>query len=67
MHTSLQRLLFRNAISFLKGDTRRITFAHIREIEDLILNRPSNSIVHLPKGVSVQKRKKFLVFNLAKH
>jgi tRNA(Ile)-lysidine synthase len=66
LHPALQRLLFRNAISALKGDTRRITFRHIREIEDLILNRPPDSIVDLPKGISALKKKNTLIFCLAK-
>jgi tRNA(Ile)-lysidine synthase len=66
MHPALQRMLFRNAISALKGDTRRITFRHMREIEDLILNRPVNSIVDLPKGISVVKKKSCLEFLLKK-
>ncbi|MGA2774690.1 MAG: tRNA lysidine(34) synthetase TilS [Candidatus Omnitrophota bacterium] len=61
LHISMQRLLFRRAIACLQGDTRRITFRHINEIEDLVLNRPKNSIVDLPKGISVIK-KKSLVF-----
>ncbi|MFA5276445.1 MAG: tRNA lysidine(34) synthetase TilS [Candidatus Omnitrophota bacterium] len=61
LHISMQRLLFRRAIARLQGDTRRITFRHIKEIEDLVLNRPQNSIVDLPKGISVIK-KKSLVF-----
>jgi len=57
LHPALRRLLFRQAIARLKGDTRRITFQHVKEIEDLILNRPRNSVVDLPKGVSVIKKK----------
>jgi len=62
LHTAIQRLSFRYAIASIKGDTRRITFQHIREIEDLLLNRPVNSIVDLPKGVSVVKKKTHLFF-----
>jgi len=62
LHPAIQRLVLRLNISRLQGDTRRITFQHIREIEDLILNRPVSSIVDLPKGVSVVKRKKQLYF-----
>jgi len=57
LHPALRRLIFRQAIARLKGDTRRITFQHVKEIEDLVLNRPRNSIVDLPKGVSVIKKK----------
>lgn len=62
LHPALRRIAFRNAISCVKGDTRRITFTHIKEIEDLALNRPLASIVDLPKGVSVVKTKTHLSF-----
>ncbi len=62
LHPALQRLIFRNAIAYVKGDTRRITFRHIKEIEDLFLNRPLNSIVDLPGGVSVIKSRGHLSF-----
>ncbi|RKY31008.1 MAG: tRNA lysidine(34) synthetase TilS [Candidatus Omnitrophota bacterium] len=64
MHIALRRLIFRKVISRLKGSTRRIGFRHIKEIEDLIFNRPVNSIVDLPKGISVIKQKKYLTFYL---
>lgn len=62
LHPAMQRLIIRAAIRRLKGDMRRITFQHIKEIEDLIFNRPVNSIVDLPKGISVAKKKKRLSF-----
>ncbi len=62
LHPAIQRLVLRLNIERTKGDTRRIDFQHIREIEDLILNRPDNSIVNLPKGVSVIKKKKSFSF-----
>lgn len=61
-HPAIQRLILRSSIARAKGDIRRITFQHIREIEDLILNRPANSIVDLPKGVSVVKKGNFISF-----
>ncbi|MBN2831406.1 MAG: tRNA lysidine(34) synthetase TilS [Candidatus Omnitrophica bacterium] len=64
LHPSIMRLKLREAISFLQRDTRRITFKHIQELEDLILNRPQGSIVDLPKGVSALKKQKMLVFYL---
>lgn len=57
LHPAIRRLVIRRAIAFTKGDTRRITFRHIKEIEDLIFNRPQNSIVDLPRGISVVKNK----------
>ena len=62
MHPAIQRLIFRNAIASVKGDTRRITFQHIKEIEDLLFSRPFKSIVDLPKGVSVIKSSRYLSF-----
>jgi tRNA(Ile)-lysidine synthase len=62
LHPAIQRLILRQNIARLKGDTRRVTFQHIREIEDLILNRPANSVVDLPKGISVLKKKTCLIF-----
>jgi len=62
LHPAIQRLVLRLMIAKLKGNTRRITFKHIREIEDLTLHRPVNSIVNLPKGVSIVKEKNSLSF-----
>lgn len=62
LHPAMQRLLLRAHISRLQGSTRRISFAHIREIEDLILARPVNSVVDLPKGISVAKKTKNIIF-----
>ena len=60
LHPSIQRLVLRLNIARVKGDMRRITFQHIKEIENLVSNRPVNSIVDLPKGVSVIKKKRTL-------
>ncbi|MDD5731027.1 MAG: tRNA lysidine(34) synthetase TilS [Candidatus Omnitrophica bacterium] len=62
LHPALQRILIRLNIAAINGNTRRITYQHIREIEDLISNRPLNSIVDLPKGTSVLKTQKSLNF-----
>lgn len=62
LHPSIQRLVLRLLIARVKGDMRRLTFKHIKEIEDLILNRPINSVVDLPKGVSVVKKKYLSIY-----
>jgi tRNA(Ile)-lysidine synthase len=64
LHPSMVRLKLREAISLLQGDTRRISFKHIQELEDLVSRRPQGSIVDLPKGLSALKRKKTLYFYL---
>jgi len=62
LHPAISRLVLRMSIVRVKGDTRRIVFQHIKELEDLIFNRPVNSIVDLPKGISVVKKKNYLSF-----
>ncbi|MFA5118110.1 MAG: tRNA lysidine(34) synthetase TilS [Candidatus Omnitrophota bacterium] len=66
LHISMQHLILRLKIAQVIGDTRRINFTHIREIQDMIRNRPVNSIVDLPKGISAVKLKKNLRFFLKK-
>ena len=60
LHPAILRLALRKSIALVKGNTRRITFQHIKELEDLIFNRPVNSIVDLPGNTSVIKKKKYL-------
>lgn len=62
LHPAILRLKLRQAIVCVQGDTRRITFKHIQELEDLIFARPSGSIVDLPKGTCVQKSSQSLNF-----
>lgn len=62
LHPSILRLKLRQSISFLQGDTRRINFQHIKELEDLIYCRPNRSIVNLPKGFYVKKSHNSLLF-----
>ncbi len=62
LHPAIRRLILRMSIAAVKGDMRRLAFTHIKELEDLIFNRPINSIVDLPKRVSVVKKKNHLYF-----
>lgn len=62
LHPAILRLKLRQSISSIQGDTRRISFQHIKELEDLICSRPSGSIVDLPKGICVQKSLNALIF-----
>jgi len=61
LEPALQRMLVRLSVYKLKGDLRRLEFRHIKEIEDLLLQRPANSIVDLPKGISTIKTKSKLI------
>lgn len=60
LHPAIQRLILRLSIARIKGTTRRLSFKHTKEIEELISRRPINSIVDLPEGISVLKHKKYL-------
>ena len=62
LHPAVQRMVLRRQIFQLKGNTRRIDFRHIQEIEELILDRPVNSIVDLPGNIRVKKTKQSLQF-----
>jgi len=62
LHPAILRLKIRQKIACIQGDTRRIGFQHIKELEDLLINRPIGSIVDLPKGISVQKTRDTLRF-----
>ncbi|MDD5128345.1 MAG: tRNA lysidine(34) synthetase TilS [Candidatus Omnitrophica bacterium] len=62
LHPAILRLKIRQSIACVQGDTRRISFQHIKELEDLLVNRPAGSIVDLPKGVAVQKTRTTLKF-----
>ena len=62
LHLAILRLKIRQKIACVQGDTRRISFQHIKELEDLLTNRPIGSIVDLPKGISVQKTRNTLRF-----
>jgi len=62
LHPAMLNMVIRRQICGLQGNTRRISFQHIKEIEDMLFNRPTGSIVHLPKGVKVRKTPKSLHF-----
>jgi len=62
LHPAILRLKIRQSIAYLQGDTRRINFQHIKEIENLLNKRPEGSIVDLPKRIHVKKAKKHLHF-----
>ncbi len=62
LHPAIQRMILRLNIKRLCNSTRRINFQHISEIEDLIFNRPENSVVDLPNGLAVVKKKNKIYF-----
>ena len=62
LHPAIQRLILRMNIAKFAGNTRKIGFQHIKEIENLISRRPVNSVVDLPKEVSVMKKGAYILF-----
>lgn len=65
LHPAVRRLLLRLAIEQIKGDTRRLTATHSKEMEELIFRRPCGSIVNLP-GIAVHKGKTSLLLGPAR-
>ncbi len=56
--------VIRIAIEELKGSTRRLEARHIDELLDLVLNRPSGSIVDLPFLLAKKDEKHLLIQSL---
>ena len=62
LHPAIRRIVLRLMIARKRGNMRRITFQHTKDIEDLIFNRPVNSIIDLPQGLSAIKKKGHIAF-----
>jgi len=60
-HPALKRMIIRNGIKQLKGNTNRLTLNHYREIEDFLKNRPQKSTVHLPRNIIIRKDSRYLI------
>ncbi|MFA5389422.1 MAG: tRNA lysidine(34) synthetase TilS [Candidatus Omnitrophota bacterium] len=52
---AVRKRLLRLGLEEVKGDTRRFTYQHWKELEELIYERPVNSIVDLPGGIIASK------------
>jgi tRNA(Ile)-lysidine synthase len=58
---AVKKRILRCALREIKGDLRRFTYQHWKEMEDLIDNRPVNSIVDLPGDIKFIKSRKGLI------
>ncbi|MBU4343668.1 MAG: tRNA lysidine(34) synthetase TilS [Candidatus Omnitrophica bacterium] len=58
---AIQKRILRSALEGLKGNLRRLTYQHWREMDELIQNRPVNSVVDLPEGIDIIKDRNGLV------
>ena len=63
---AVRKRILRASLEELKGDLRRLTYQHWKEMEELIDSRPVNSIVDLPAGISVTKDKTNISLKLIK-
>ena len=62
LHPAMQNMVLRLAYEQLKTDTRRLCYQHIKELKDLISNRPEGAIADLPSSISVIKNPQYLSF-----
>ena len=62
---AVRKRILRSALRHVKGDLRRFTYQHWKEMEDLIDYRPTNSKVDLPLGVNVVKGKKLIFIDVS--
>jgi tRNA(Ile)-lysidine synthase len=62
MHPAIAKMTLRMLFNNVKGDTRRLTYQHIKELLDLACNRPEGSIVQLPAAIRVKKSRSALSF-----
>jgi tRNA(Ile)-lysidine synthase len=62
---AVQKRILRVALRELKGNLRRLTYQHWREIEALVDRRPTNSKVDLPAGINVVKKQDSINLSLS--
>ena len=63
---AVRKRVLRAALEELKGDLRRLTYQHWKEMDELIDSRPVNSIVDLPAGISITKDRANIILKLIK-
>ena len=63
---AVRKRVLRASLEELKGDLRRLTYQHWKEMEELIDSRPVNSIVDLPAGISITKDRANIILKLIK-
>lgn len=63
---AIRKRILRAGLEELKGDLRRLTYQHWKEMEELIGERPVNSIVDLPAGVVITKGRTDIILKIIK-
>ncbi|HIE35633.1 MAG TPA: tRNA lysidine(34) synthetase TilS [Candidatus Omnitrophica bacterium] len=64
LHPAILNNVIRIAIEETKGNLKRLENRHLEEIEDLILNRPPQSIVHLPFLLAKKEKEDLVIQTL---
>ncbi len=62
LHPALLNMVLRLAYEARKGDTRRLAYQHIKELKELLYQRPDGAIVDLPFLISVKKQLRYIYF-----
>lgn len=62
IHVAAQRRIIRKAIASTKGDLRRINFAHIDSVTNLLDRGPEYGALYLPDRIRIQRKGDVLLF-----
>ena len=63
---AIRKRILRAGLEELKGDLRQLTYQHWKEMEELIGERPVNSIVDLPAGIVITKGRTDIILKIIK-
>jgi tRNA(Ile)-lysidine synthase len=67
IHVAAQRRIIRKAIASTKGDLRRIDFAHIDSVTNLLDRGPEYGALDLPDRIRIQRKGDVLLFSREKN
>jgi len=59
---AIKRIVLRQGLEKFKGDTRQLSFVHMKAIERLLHTQKTAATVHLPNGILVSKYHRYLTF-----
>ena len=67
IHVAAQRRIIRKAIAITKGNLRRINFAHIDSVTNLLDRGPEYGALDLPDRIRIQRKRDVLLFSREKN
>lgn len=62
LHPALLCEMIRLAVEDALGHTRKLTFTHIQEIENLIRQHSTNAVISLPFGLRITRKRSAIIF-----